>query len=213
MTSPKARGRWVDRRPDRALGVIGDVNYLDYGGLVVFDDGTGDYVVPDENDEDAPIVVYRINLEQLEDPASEWFGDDLGKLASFTGRPKVEIINELKSANPLARASAYYDLLHYYSAENFDSTPLKISKEEAEHRYAKADKELGEMKSNPLTSTRETAAAERLVRRAAAAKFGRGKARPFYEHGQWFVEVGSRMYAVADYRPGVDGTGLDFEAL
>ena len=57
------------------------------------------------------------------------------------------------------------------------------------------------------------------MRSAAAVRFGRGKASPVYEHGQWFVSVWDedegqdRTYSVVDSRPGIGRTGLDFEDL
>jgi hypothetical protein len=95
------------------------------------------------------------------------------------------------------------------------------AEQEAEYRE-KAERELAaeeEMEPNPsLRSTRNTGAVERLVRSAAAQKFGRGRAQPIYEHNQWFVSVddgedGERLYSVVDAHPGIGSTGLDFEAL
>jgi hypothetical protein len=196
----------------KAIGLIGDVNYLEYGGMVVFDDGSVDVVVPDENDEDAPVLIYRFDLDRVVGK-SEWFSDDLGKVASYVGRPKGDIEHDLASENLMLRAVAYGDITSYWGLAEFDSDPLSLSPAEADKRYEKVDRELGELKPNPLLSARDTAKVEKLVRRAAAVKFGRGKARPFFEHGRWFVEVGNRFYAVEDYRPGLDGTGLDFEAM
>lgn len=76
-------------------------------------------------------------------------------------------------------------------------------------------------KENPakFISASNTKAAERKVRSAAAAKFGRGKADVFFEHGSWFARVDDKRrgteatYSAQDYRPGIDGTGIDFELL
>jgi hypothetical protein len=195
----------------KAIGLIGDVNYLEYGGMVVFADGSVDVVVPDENDEDAPVLIYRFDLDRVA-PGSEWFSDDLGKVASYVGRPKADIERDLASDNLMLRAAAYNDVVSYWGLGEFDSEPLSLSPAEAEKRYEKVDRELGELTPNPLLSARDTPKIERLVRSAAATRFGRGKARPFFEHGQWWVDVNGRFYAVVDSRPGVGGLGLDFEA-
>jgi len=67
--------------------------------------------------------------------------------------------------------------------------------------------------ARPLISSQDTPKAERLIRSAAAAKFGRGRADLFFEHGQWWATVGSRSYSVVDAIPGVDHLGIDFEPL
>jgi len=65
----------------------------------------------------------------------------------------------------------------------------------------------------PLISSQDTRKAEKIIRSAAAAKFGRGRADLFFEHGHWWATVGDRTYDVVDAIPGVDGLGIDFEAL
>lgn len=201
------------RETSRAIGVIGDVNYLEYDGMVVYDDGSADLVLAGATGDDQSITVYRFDLDQIARVKKEWFGKNLAAVAQTVGRPQADLKAALASDNLMLRASAYYDLIGYYGPDEFDQYPLRITLAQAEKRYAQVDKELGELKPNPLLSARDTTKVEKLVRRAAAVKFGRGKARPFFEHGQWFVEVGNRTYSVADYRPGLDGTGLDFEEL
>lgn len=64
-----------------------------------------------------------------------------------------------------------------------------------------------------LKTERNTKSMERLVKSAAAQKFGRGKARPIFEHGQWFIWVDDCCFSVVDAIPGIGNTGLDFEEL
>ena len=66
-----------------------------------------------------------------------------------------------------------------------------------------------------LKTEQNTPAIERLIRSAAAERFGRGKARPVFEHGQWYVTVrgaeDDAIFSVVDASPGIGTTGLDFE--
>lgn len=68
-----------------------------------------------------------------------------------------------------------------------------------------------------LLTEQNTRKIERLVITAAAAKFGRGKARPYFEHGQWWVIVpgteDDETYSVVDSSPSIANTGLDFEQV
>jgi len=66
---------------------------------------------------------------------------------------------------------------------------------------------------NPSTST------ERKVRSAAADRFGRGKADPFFEHGHWWVKVyeedpdGYRDYVERIFSVVDTNRGFDFEEV
>ena len=69
-----------------------------------------------------------------------------------------------------------------------------------------------------LISAQNTRKVEKLVRRAAAAKFGRGKARPVFEHDHWWVIVDGKdgdeqIFDVVDSSPSVADTGLSFEQV
>lgn len=65
-----------------------------------------------------------------------------------------------------------------------------------------------------LLSTQETMKVERLVKRAAAVEFGRGKASPVFEHGHWWVTLpNGAIYDVVDSYPSVADTGLSFEQV
>jgi hypothetical protein len=80
---------------------------------------------------------------------------------------------------------------------------------------------VGSLRGNArgLVSSQNTRAAEKKIRSAASVRFGRGKARLEYEHGQWFAFVDDPeedrdvIYSVVDAIPGVGGTGIDFESL
>ena len=68
-----------------------------------------------------------------------------------------------------------------------------------------------------LLTEQNTRKVERLVLSAAAAKFGRGKARPYFEHDQWWVIVpgaeDDEIYSIVDSHPSIANTGLDFEQV
>lgn len=202
----------------KAIGIMGDVNYLEYGGAVVYDDGSVDLIEPDQEDEEGPVTVYRFDANRLTkaEVEREWFGGDLDKVAQTVGVPKSNLVHRLTSADVLERATAYNDLISYFGPHEFDSDPLVLSPAEAEKRYEGIDRgyvKPNRPRSQKLKSTTETKAVEKLVRSAAAERFGRGQAVPFFEHGQWFVDVDGAFYSVVDARPGIGRTGLDFEAI
>jgi hypothetical protein len=200
----------------KAVGLIGDVNYLEYGGMLIFDDETAELIEVDEEDENAPVVIYRFDLDRVADPASEWFGDDLKRVAATVGTTAAQLAAQLASADLGERASAYRDLVSYFGPHEFDSDPLSLSPQEAEERYRSVDRQLKavEARANPkLLSTQDSPRVEKIVRRAAAAHFGRGQAVPFFEHDQWWVDVDGQFYSVVDHVPGVGGTGLSFERI
>ncbi len=73
--------------------------------------------------------------------------------------------------------------------------------------------------SDKLITSQNSAKAARLVRSAAAQRFGRGRARLVYEHGQWWVIIDSpaddwpRNFSAVDADPGIGATGVDFEEV
>lgn len=69
-----------------------------------------------------------------------------------------------------------------------------------------------------LLSAQNTRKVEKLVRRAAAAEFGRGKARPVFEHDHWWIIIDDadgdeQIFDVVDSYPSVADTGLAFEQV
>jgi hypothetical protein len=207
----------------QAVGILGDVNYLEYGGAVVYADGSVDLIEPDPDDEEGPVTVYRFDADRLDHAQAEreWFGDDLEKVARTVGTTKANILRRLASANVVERATAYLDVISYFGPDEFDSDPLVFSAAEAEKRYEGIDRKSITPNGNRhpggpvfrFKSTSETKAVEKAVRSAAAERFGRGRAVPVFEHGQWHVDVDGALYSVVNARPGIGTTGLDFEAL
>ena len=70
-----------------------------------------------------------------------------------------------------------------------------------------------EVPPRALVSSTNTAAAERAVRSAAAARFGRRRKEVFFEHDQWWVRMWNRVdehetWSVVDV-----GRGLGFERI
>ena len=72
--------------------------------------------------------------------------------------------------------------------------------------------------TRPLPSTVNSSTIERRVIKAAAAQFGRGRAKPHYEHDHWWVVLADAegdevFYDVVDSEPSVADTGFSFERL
>jgi len=98
-----------------------------------------------------------------------------------------------------------------FTAKEIDE--LRIIRDALAQALRGAGRRTEAREARPLISSQDTPKAERLIRSAAAAKFGRGRADLFFEHGQWWATVGSRSYSVVDAIPGVDHLGIDFEPL
>ena len=122
-----------------AIGLIGDVNYTEHGGMIVFSDGTVDLIEIDEGDN---VSIYRFTVDKVEQPSTEWYGKDLGKVAKFADVELVDLAAGLNSEDVLARAFAYSELAAYHGAANFDDRPLQMTMKEAERRYKTAGRAL-----------------------------------------------------------------------
>jgi hypothetical protein len=147
----------------KQAGTIGDVDFIQHDGGIVFVDETGVYdpeleYVQNMPEPDTDAYVYRIVLDSLKlSPAgklipakydetwphpiesyTEWFDRDIDSVASTIEIPREEFIQALVSSNPLARANAFEALASYHGWENFDSYPLHFkTREELEARYEK----------------------------------------------------------------------------
>jgi hypothetical protein len=129
-----------------AVAVIGDVNYLEHGGMIVFADGTLDWIEPGENEDD-PIHVYRLMADRVPVPSMEWFGKDLTRVASYADASVADLAAALNSDDVRTRASAYYDLVGYHGAMNFDESPLELTPSEARKRYRSVDRALARIRA------------------------------------------------------------------
>lgn len=134
---------------------LGDVNPIDHGGKFVLVDKTGRYapemeVLEKEYNRRNSWRVWRFTMEPhtyvngvLSDnpyhpdkPA--WYADDITDVAEACGVEPDELIARLCSADARERAEGYYTLFSCLPADNFDSYPLELDREEVEERYSEA---------------------------------------------------------------------------
>jgi len=108
------------------LANLGDVNYIDYGGLLVVDQGHGPegmYIQSPEDDE-GTWEIYRFGLEK---PSSdEWFMRDLESAAASVGLTADGLEATLFSDEVVERALGYGDLILYHGPYEFDQYPLQL---------------------------------------------------------------------------------------
>ena len=133
---------------------LGDVDYITYGGTLVYTDTTGVYspeaevIVPNGN----TWLVYRYILDRCtydngvlsdnkyhpETPA--WFADDLASVCESHGAYREATIQQLCSEDPVERAFAYQMIGEYHGWDNFDGYPMTfISLADIEARYPEYD--------------------------------------------------------------------------
>jgi hypothetical protein len=130
----------LNLRPNKVVGYIGDVNWLEHDGGPVYRDKNGDYTLeyvlqdPENSDVERRKTdkwqVFRISLDR---EVPNWI--NLGEISSFTGLPEDEIQSAFLSSNPMIRANAYIDAANYYGYQSFDDYPLTLTKSELNRRY------------------------------------------------------------------------------
>ena len=139
----------------KAVGAVGDVNPIKYGGGFILSDQTKVYppelelIEPSESGSDEEWTVSRIVCEQCffengvlsdnkfhkDHPA--WFADSLEPICNCCDCDETELIEALCSEDEVVRARAYETLINYFGAFEFDQYPLKFTdREEVEARYA-----------------------------------------------------------------------------
>lgn len=139
------------------VGTIGDRNPVEYGGGYIFRDKTGvyqpevEYIEPmeyaPEDGSGTGITVNRVVLEKhtyidgiLSDNKYHpdkpvWYADKLDSVCRCCDCDRDEIIGQLCSEDPVARAWAYETLASHFGWHEFDHYPLTLTADEAEKRY------------------------------------------------------------------------------
>jgi hypothetical protein len=136
----------------RLLANLGDVNFEEYGGTLVFERENGEafaehydadertvwsydldrykhhggYLVPEACDESWPHPVHMYE---------PWFAKKLSGIAATVGMSKRDLETLLTSKDPVKRADGYDAVASTYGYAEFDQDPLKISKRDAKRRY------------------------------------------------------------------------------
>ena len=132
----------------KPIASLGDVDFVEYGGFLVFDDpedGPFVEVIRAQPAQQGEIwAVHRFymerhdaNLSTVEDGEPEWYAEDLDKVAACMDYPEGEtgLRNDLRSGRPKVQADAYRALVDYFGPYEFDQYPLNLSRQEVTERY------------------------------------------------------------------------------
>lgn len=143
------------------VGNLGDNSPIDHGGFFVFRDKTGVYEAEAEIYDPEERKVWRFTLEQqvkypeglvalcwVKNPLriksgeppegranGEWWFDSIDSVCLFCDVERGDFIDRICSDDPLERARAYRDLVHYHGEEEFDQYPIRLKRAEAIKRY------------------------------------------------------------------------------
>jgi hypothetical protein len=134
---------------------LGDVDPIEHGGKFIMVDKTGVYapemeVLEKEYNRRNSWRVWRFIMEPhtyIDGVLSDnphcpelpvWYADDIKGVAESCDMESQELIDYLCSADPRKRAEGYYCLFTCLSADNFDSYPLDLDRDEVKERYSEA---------------------------------------------------------------------------
>lgn len=134
---------------------LGDVDYLEYGGWLVYDHPPdavfAEVIEPPCDDGPEEWTVYRFDLDQCthvngvlsDNPyhpeAAAWFGspDDLASIAKTMDYPDgaERLIHDLCSGTTGRLADAYHAIVGYFGAYEFDQYPETFNRCQIEAAY------------------------------------------------------------------------------
>lgn len=138
---------------------LGDASPLDYGGLFLYRDSTGQYA-PElerlETDNGERFEIHRVTLEKCfevkgltprvvhdvdfarndPDTYEEWFSKSLASVADSMGMSREDLVSGLCSDDIQARALAYQAVYDYHGWIEGDQYPATMTRAEVEARYA-----------------------------------------------------------------------------
>ena len=151
----------------QCIANLGDANPYEHGGLFVFVDTTGVYSAEVEKWEPEYHCFYRVIIDQLVlhegllIPASiyklylkgadlpkpieeyeEWFSDKTENYAASVGMDWNEYRQMFCNSDPVVRARAYEIMFEHEGWVNWDSTPLKLSKQQTPLRIGRHMRQL-----------------------------------------------------------------------
>jgi hypothetical protein len=131
----RARRHSVHAEP-KEIGTIGDVNFPEYDGGPVFDNGDGtfslEYVETPEN-QDSPNARWTVYRVTLDPDVPDWI--DLKSVARTTDQDPEELRVAFEKGGPMDLAYAYESVAGYYGWHELDQYPLELTKLEIEERY------------------------------------------------------------------------------
>ena len=126
--------RKAKKNPMKLYGVIGDVNPIEHGGGVVFEEDYGPHLIyfQEWGDEDT-IAVFTVPIEDdLVSNTPWWDWQDVSRLVGMDPR----VMRKLgASSDPMERAAVLEMVAGYYGWSSFDNTPDVMQMAEAEARY------------------------------------------------------------------------------
>ncbi len=133
---------------------LGDVNFLEHGGFLVYQSETDPLdvrcvVIETEEDESSPILEYGFSADlcfrcengidvsdnEFHKNHPAWFSKDLESVASYCGIEKSDLVESLFSEDPIARSIAYREIASYFGTHEFDQYPINHTQAEAEERF------------------------------------------------------------------------------
>lgn len=139
----------------KLLANLGDASPISYGGFFVFELSDGSFEIEvleePEDGEDDPGARWTVRQfspdrcthengilsdNKFHPKLEAWFAP-LGPVAASIDVTESEMIANLCSEDPVARAWAYQALYLYHGGDNFDSYPLLLTQKEVEERYAR----------------------------------------------------------------------------
>lgn len=127
----------------RIIGRLGDVNFPQYDGALVFRTPYGvevEYVdlVEDDTDEDGnPAgMVGRFDVPGPGEWRKEYWAKDLSGIASSVGQSVSDLEKDLNSRSPVRRASVLYNCVKGYT--RLCDNEMRLDYDELKRRYARS---------------------------------------------------------------------------
>ncbi len=127
----------------RALGQLGDVNPIEYGGGFVLRctgggrEGRATHeieIAPHAEEESDPITVYRVEVP--DDVFREYSWARASDVAQMIGTDTSTLVGDMGlSRDPVQRARAVEAIADYYGWHELDQYPLKLSRSELRRRW------------------------------------------------------------------------------
>lgn len=139
------RANYPEPDERQAIGVLGDVNFIEHGGMIVWDNGDMTWV-EEPYDSGYLVTTYEVSNDKIGNDYVDVLEEISSSLAPATSAEDLH--SEGNSDDPVKRAWVWYFILGHSGISSFSDADEQYTIEEAEHRFSEVDRQVDQYRKH-----------------------------------------------------------------